>query len=82
VPFNVEPPTRDLELWPLYDTIRCPTLVLRASTRTCSRATRRAHGAREARGRALSSFRGVGHAPTLIHADQIAVVRDFLLDAR
>jgi pimeloyl-ACP methyl ester carboxylesterase len=24
---------------------------------------------------------GVGHAPTLIHADQIAIVRDFLLAA-
>ena len=23
---------------------------------------------------------GVGHAPTLMHADQIAVVRDFLLE--
>jgi hypothetical protein len=24
-------------------------------------------------------IRGVGHAPTLLHADQIAIVRDFLL---
>ena len=26
-------------------------------------------------------IRGVGHAPTLLHADQIGVVRDFLLQA-
>jgi hypothetical protein len=25
-------------------------------------------------------IRGVGHAPTLLHADQIAIVRDFLLE--
>jgi hypothetical protein len=25
-------------------------------------------------------IRGVGHAPTLLHADQIALVRDFLLE--
>jgi hypothetical protein len=24
-------------------------------------------------------LRGIGHAPTLMHADQIATVRDFLL---
>jgi len=27
----------------------------------------------------LAEIRGVGHAPTLLHPDQIAVVRDFLL---
>ncbi|HZR67429.1 MAG TPA: alpha/beta hydrolase, partial [Burkholderiales bacterium] len=27
----------------------------------------------------LVEIAGVGHAPTLIHADQIAIVRDFLL---
>jgi hypothetical protein len=25
-------------------------------------------------------IRGVGHAPTLMHPDQLAVVRDFLLE--
>jgi len=29
----------------------------------------------------LKEFAGIGHAPTLMHADQIAVVRDFLLGA-
>jgi hypothetical protein len=27
----------------------------------------------------VAEIRGVGHAPTLLHSDQIAVVRDFLL---
>ncbi|HEY7673682.1 MAG TPA: alpha/beta hydrolase, partial [Burkholderiales bacterium] len=30
----------------------------------------------------LVEIPGVGHAPTLIHADQIAIVRDFLLGDR
>jgi pimeloyl-ACP methyl ester carboxylesterase len=28
----------------------------------------------------LVEIRGVGHAPTLMHADQIAIVREFLLE--
>jgi hypothetical protein len=27
----------------------------------------------------LTEFAGVGHAPTFMHADQIAAVREFLL---
>ena len=82
VPFNVEPPTRDLELWPLYDAIRCPTLVLRGEhSDMLARETVQRMASRGPRARAVE-FPGVGHAPTLIHADQIAVVRDFLVDAR
>jgi pimeloyl-ACP methyl ester carboxylesterase len=82
VPFNAEPPTRDLELWPLYDAIRCPTLVLRGEhSDMLARDTVAAMAARGPRARAVE-FPGVGHAPTLIHADQIAVVRAFLLGGR
>ena len=28
-PFRATMPEKDLELWPLYDAVRCPTLVLR-----------------------------------------------------
>lgn len=82
VPFNVAPPTRDLELWPLYDAIRCPTLVLRGEhSDMLAHDTVERMASRGPRARAVE-FPGVGHAPTLIHADQIAVVRDFLVDAR
>jgi pimeloyl-ACP methyl ester carboxylesterase len=82
VPFNVAPPTSDLELWPLYDAIRCPTLVLRGEeSDMLARDTVERMASRGPRARAVE-FPGVGHAPTLIHADQIAVVRDFLVDAR
>lgn len=73
-------PEKDLELWALYDAVRCPTLLLRGEhsdllTRdTAKEMTRRGPKAR------LVEIRGVGHAPTLLHAEQIAVVREFLLE--
>lgn len=82
VPFNAELPTRDVEMWKFYDAIRCPTLVLRGEqSDLLSRETVAQMTARGPRARAIE-IPGVGHAPTLIHADQIAIVRDFLLEAR
>ena len=79
VPFNAEHPHKDIELWKLYDAIRCPTLVLRGeSSDLLTRETARAMTERGPRAK-LVEIAGVGHAPTLIHADQIAIVRDFLL---
>jgi pimeloyl-ACP methyl ester carboxylesterase len=73
------PKEGDLELWALYDAIRCPTLVLRgAESDLLARATARAMASRGPRAKVVE-IPGVGHAPTLMHADQIALVRDFLL---
>lgn len=72
-------PEKDLELWPLYDAVRCPTLLVRGehsdvvSHQAAAEMTRRGPKAK------VAEIRGVGHAPTLLHPDQIAVVRDFLL---
>ncbi len=66
-------------LWASYDAIRCPTLVLRgAESDVLSRATAEAMQARGPRAR-LRDLPGVGHAPTLVAADQVAIVREFLL---
>jgi pimeloyl-ACP methyl ester carboxylesterase len=82
VPLNAEMPTRDVELWSLYDAIRCPTLVLRGEqSDLLTRETVTQMASRGPRARAVE-IPGVGHAPTLIHADQIAIVRDFLLAPR
>jgi pimeloyl-ACP methyl ester carboxylesterase len=79
VPFNAEMPTQDVELWSLYDAIRCPTLVLRGEqSDLLARETVAQMAARGPRA-TIVEIPGVGHAPTLIHADQIAIVRDFLL---
>ena len=71
-------PEKDLELWPLYDAIRCPTLLIRGErSDVVSRETAEAMARRGPKAKVVE-FKGVGHAPTLLHADQIAVVRDFL----
>lgn len=75
------PEQGDLVLWPYYDAIRCPTLVLRGEqSDLLSRATTGAMAQRGPKAKVVE-ISGVGHAPTLMHAGQIAVVRDFLLEA-
>jgi pimeloyl-ACP methyl ester carboxylesterase len=65
-------------LWSAYDALRCPTLLIRGvesdllSSETARAMTQRGPGAR------LVELPGIGHAPTLIREDQIAIVRDFL----
>jgi pimeloyl-ACP methyl ester carboxylesterase len=79
VPFRALMPEKDLELWSLWDAIRCPTLVLRGAQSdllardTCDQMTQRGPKA------TVVEIPGVGHAPTLMHEDQIAIVRQFLL---
>ena len=66
-------------LWASYDRIACPTLLLRgAESDLLSPATAQAMTQRGPRAR-LHEFAGVGHAPTLVAPDQVAIVRDFLL---
>jgi pimeloyl-ACP methyl ester carboxylesterase len=79
VPFNAATPHADVDLWPLYDRIRCPTLVIRGAESDLLLAETVAEmQTRGPRARAVE-LPGIGHAPTLMHADQIALVRDFLL---
>jgi pimeloyl-ACP methyl ester carboxylesterase len=66
--------------WQSYDRIRCPTLLLRGQDSDLLRpATAQAMTERGPKAK-LVEFAGVGHAPTLVAADQRAVVRGFLLD--
>jgi pimeloyl-ACP methyl ester carboxylesterase len=66
-------------LWAGYDRVTASTLLLRgADSDLLSAATAQAMTERGPRAR-LHSFAGVGHAPTLVQADQRAVVRQFLL---
>ncbi len=67
-----------IDLWPTYDLIRCPTLVLRGAAsdlllkKTADEMTRRGPKAK------VVEFEGVGHAPWLMADDQIKVIHDFL----
>ena len=68
-------------LWAAYDAIVAPTLLLRgAESDLLSADTARAMAQRGPKARVVE-FAGVGHAPTLVHDDQVQVVRDFLLAA-
>jgi len=79
VPFNAAEPDKDIELWRYYDAIGCPTLVIRgALSDLLQRETVREMAGRGPRA-TVAEIPEVGHAPTLMHADQIAIVRDFLL---
>ena len=65
-------------LWQAYDAIRCPTLVLRgAESDILVPATAAAMAARGPKAR-VHEFAGIGHAPTIVATDQVAVVREFL----
>ena len=78
-PLRKNMPEKDLEMWPMWDAVRCPTLVLRgAQSDLLSAATAAQMAARGPRA-TVAVVPGVGHAPTLMHEDQIAIVRDFLL---
>ncbi len=69
----------DLDLWPFYDQIRCPTLILRGADSDILRQADAVEMSRRGPRAEIIEFAGVGHAPALMAEDQIAAVRDFLL---
>ncbi|KXB29242.1 alpha/beta hydrolase [Dechloromonas denitrificans] len=80
-PFKAAFADQDVDLWPLYEQIKCPTLVLRgAESDLLSRPTWEAMGSRGPRAK-LAEIQGVGHAPMFMTDEQISIARDFLLSA-
>ena len=76
VPFRAQGASPDL--WPLWDAVRCPTLVLRgAQSDLLSAATAAAMAARGPRAQVVE-IAGTGHAPMLMAPDQVATVAAFL----
>lgn len=70
-----------VDLWPIYERIACPTLVLRgADSDLLSRETWQQMGERGPKAQ-LAEVPGVGHAPMFLSQEQVAIVRDFLLAA-
>jgi pimeloyl-ACP methyl ester carboxylesterase len=68
-------------LWQLYDAIQSDTLLIRgAQSDLISLQTAQDMQTRGPRAK-LVQFEGVGHAPTLVQADQVKVVEDFLFGA-
>ncbi len=69
---------KDIELWPLYDAISCPTLAIRGELSDLLSRETLAAMAQRGPGAATVEVPGVGHAPMFMDAAQIALVRDFL----
>lgn len=71
---------RDIVLWNFFDAVQCPTLLLRGEKsdvlprKIAEEMTQRGPRPR------LVEFAGIGHAPALMADDQIAAIREFLLD--
>ncbi|MBI5443660.1 MAG: alpha/beta fold hydrolase [Deltaproteobacteria bacterium] len=75
--FRVLPAT-DMVLWPLWDAIRCPVLVLRGADSDLLLPSTLDEMRRRGPPVEVVEFPGVGHAPALLSEEQIGVVADWL----
>ncbi len=76
VPFRNAPAPPDL--WPLWDAVHCPVLVLRGEQSDLLSPEVAAQMAARGPKPRLIEFAGVGHAPMLLDAAQFLPVVDFL----
>ncbi|MGH6958966.1 MAG: alpha/beta fold hydrolase, partial [Dongiaceae bacterium] len=72
---------KDIDLWALWDRIRCPVLALRGATSDLLSVETAAGMQRRGPKAKLIEFAGVGHAPALMSEGQISAVRDWLIAA-
>jgi pimeloyl-ACP methyl ester carboxylesterase len=79
VPFR-EAANGDIDLWQHWDAVTCPTLLLRGAESDLLTHDAAAQMTQRGPRPRLVEFAGIGHAPMLMAADQIAVVRAFLLE--
>ena len=81
LPFRAASGAAQPDLWPLWDMIKAPTLVLRGErSDVLAQDIADKMASRGPRPR-IVPVAGVGHAPTLIAADQVAAVESFLNEA-
>ncbi|MEP7328303.1 MAG: alpha/beta hydrolase [Betaproteobacteria bacterium] len=76
VPFRAAPAPPDL--WPIWDAIACPTLLLRGAESDLLAASTAAAMAARGPKPNLITFPGVGHAPMLLGQEQVGPVCQFL----
>ncbi|HMR31214.1 MAG TPA: alpha/beta hydrolase [Geminicoccaceae bacterium] len=68
----------DIEIWPVYDAIACPTLLIRgADSLLLSAETAEAMTGRGPKAK-LVTFTGAGHAPALMADDQVEAIAGWL----
>jgi pimeloyl-ACP methyl ester carboxylesterase len=69
---------QDVDMWDIYDRIKCPTLLIRGTASDVLSAPVAGEMTRRGPKAHLIEFNGVGHAPALMDAAQIAAVQNFL----
>jgi pimeloyl-ACP methyl ester carboxylesterase len=69
----------DIDLWPVWDAVKAPTLVLRGAESDLLRSADAAVMTQRGPRARLVEFPGIGHAPALMAQDQIAAIEDFLV---
>ncbi len=80
-PFRAAFVGQDIDLWPVYERIACPTLAIRGGeSDLLTRETWQKMASCGPRAQ-LAEIPAVGHAPMFLTAEQIGIVRDFLLQA-
>lgn len=78
VPFEAVDPMTDIDLWSLWDLIRCPVLVLRGETSDLLSQETAAEMAARGPKATIVEITGCGHAPALMDPEQIKIVDDWL----
>lgn len=71
-------PRADVDMWPVWDRIRCPVMVVRGAASDVLPAGVAAEMARRGPGAEIFEVPDAGHAPALMAADQIDAVTAFL----
>ena len=77
IPF-AESAAEDVDSWPFYDRVTCPTLVLRGARSPLLGAATAEEMSRRGPKAKILTFDGIGHAPALMAADQIEAVSRYL----
>ena len=72
-------PLEDVDLWPVWDRVACPVLLVRGQTSDLLLAETAREMQRRGPKADFIELEGIGHAPTLMSESQIAFVRDWLL---
>jgi len=75
----VAQPRNDVALWPVWDMVRCPVLLLRGADSELLPAAVAEEMTRRGPRAALVTVAGAGHAPALLSDDQLHPIRAFLL---
>jgi pimeloyl-ACP methyl ester carboxylesterase len=72
-------PPQDVDLWAVWDAVRCPVLVLRGAQSDLLTRQTAEEMAHRGPGATVVELTGVGHAPALVDPGQIEIVRSWLV---